>query len=281
VAKLVDALVLGTSTAMCEGSSPFPGTNKELNDFFGMVVAGEVGATERERKNTVGDDSVLKWTLRRDGIRRGAYDYISHHHTLRACDIICFENECELGTIETHMNTNLIVTKGHVALSKKALPVNLSEIKSSKIQEIITKMQIALADQEDGVAIAAPQIGESLQIFVLSPMAYEKKEKKSAQKDLIFINPIIKKSSKEKEFLMEGCLSVRWLYGEVLRSKKVSLEYYNENGEKKSVGASGLLAQIFQHEFDHLQGILFDSKAKNLENLPPEKQKSLNKNLAK
>ena len=62
---------------------------------------GEGGATERERRNTVVPDSILKWTLRRDGIRRGAYDYISHHHTLCACDIICFGNRCEFGTIET------------------------------------------------------------------------------------------------------------------------------------------------------------------------------------
>jgi hypothetical protein len=65
---------------------------------------GEGGATERERKNTVVPDSVLKWTLRRDGIRRGAYDYISHHHTLGACEVItslCFGNRCEFGTIQT------------------------------------------------------------------------------------------------------------------------------------------------------------------------------------
>jgi hypothetical protein len=65
---------------------------------------GEGGATERERKNTVVPDSILKWTLRRDGIRRGAYDYISHHHTLGACGVItslCFGNRCEFGTIQT------------------------------------------------------------------------------------------------------------------------------------------------------------------------------------
>ena len=49
---------------------------------------GEGGATERERKNAVVPDSILKWTLRRDGIRRGAYDYISHHHTLCACETL-------------------------------------------------------------------------------------------------------------------------------------------------------------------------------------------------
>jgi peptide deformylase len=74
--------------------------------------------------------------------------------------------------------------------------------------------------------------------------------------------------------MMEGCLSVRWLYGEVLRYKKCTIEYYNEFGEKKQKGASGLLAQIFQHEIDHLEGILFDSKARKIENMPPDTLKS-------
>jgi len=72
---------------------------------------GEGGATERERKNTVVSDSILKWTLRRDGIRRGAYDYISLHHTLRACDIItslCFGNRCEFGTIQTPIRNSKV-----------------------------------------------------------------------------------------------------------------------------------------------------------------------------
>ena len=68
---------------------------------------GEGGATERERSRAHSLSSV-EWTLRRDGICRGAYDYISHHHTLRACDIItslCFGNRYELGTIQTHEKT--------------------------------------------------------------------------------------------------------------------------------------------------------------------------------
>jgi peptide deformylase len=127
-------------------------------------------------------------------------------------------------------------------------------------------MKSALSEQEDGVAIAAPQIAVEKRIFVLSPITYGKQH---AGKDLVFINPVITKFSKEKEYMVEGCLSVRWLYGDVYRSKKVFIEYQDEHGNAKSLGASGLLAQIFQHECDHLDGVLFDSKAKNLEDLPP------------
>jgi peptide deformylase len=86
----------------------------------------------------------------------------------------------------------------------------------------------------------------------------------------VFINPKILKSSKEKKYMLEGCLSVRWLYGEVERSKQVTIESFDERGKKHVRGAGGLMAQIFQHEIDHLNGILFDSKAHNLRDLPPE-----------
>lgn len=164
---------------------------------------------------------------------------------------------------------NSIVSKPHKCLSSIALPVPVEEISSPRIQAILQKMKLAMDSQEDGVAIAAPQINESLRIFLVSPKAYHKNSKEI---DTVFINPVIIKKSQDKEYMMEGCLSVRWLYGEVLRHKKCTIEFYNEHGEKKQKGASGLLAQIFQHETDHLNGILFDSKARKLENMPPEKK---------
>jgi peptide deformylase len=88
-------------------------------------------------------------------------------------------------------------------------------------------------------------------------------------KDLVFINPVISKLSREKHEVPEGCLSVRWLYGKTIRSKKVTVTAYDENGKKFIRGASGLLAQIFQHETDHLKGILFIDYAKDIkEELP-------------
>ncbi|MBI5817009.1 MAG: hypothetical protein HZB09_01135, partial [Candidatus Yonathbacteria bacterium] len=62
---------------------------------------GEGGTVQQKRRQTVVPDNLVERRLYRDGIRIGAYDYISHHHTLRACHIICFENRCELGKIET------------------------------------------------------------------------------------------------------------------------------------------------------------------------------------
>ena len=68
----------------------------------------------------------------------------------------------------------------------------------------------------------------------------------------------------------EGCLSVRWLYGEVKRSTNATIRAYDEDGKVFTRGGGGLLSQIFQHEIDHLDGIIFTDKAKNLVELKPE-----------
>lgn len=165
-----------------------------------------------------------------------------------------------------------ILQKNNPILRNKALNVDPSEIGSKKIKKIITDMKEALDLEEDGVAIAAPQIGELLRIFVMSKRAFEMTARsKRKSEDIVFINPKILKVSKEKIEEDEGCLSVRYLYGKVLRSKKATLEALDENGNKFIMGASGIAAQIFQHECDHLEGILFTDKAKNLREIPPEK----------
>jgi len=179
-----------------------------------------------------------------------------------------------------------IVQRTAPILREQALDVPIEDIKSPKIKKVIKEMKKVLDTQDDGVAIAAPQIGHSLKIFVVSHKIFDilreieedpkkvKEEEKSIKKinkDLVFINPQILRLSREKQLVDEGCLSVRWLYGKVSRSKKAKLEAYNEQGQKFETGASGLLAQIFQHETDHLKGILFIDKAKNLEEIPPQK----------
>ena len=68
----------------------------------------------------------------------------------------------------------------------------------------------------------------------------------------------------------EGCLSVRYLYGKVSRANKVTIEAFDESAKKFTRGASGILAQIFQHETDHLDGVLFIDKAKDLTEVLPE-----------
>ena len=140
-------------------------------------------------------------------------------------------------------------------------------------------MKEALDSQSDGVAIAAPQVAVPLRIFVVSGRIFNenfargKKNPASSvnliqHPDIVFINPIFKKISKDKKLMDEGCLSIRPLYGKVRRATRATIEAYNEHGRKFTMNGSGLLAHIFQHELDHLDGVLFTDKAKDLHEEP-------------
>jgi len=169
-----------------------------------------------------------------------------------------------------------IVQKDNPILREVAKGVPIEAISSPKIQKILADMKVALDSQDDGVAIAAPQIGISLRIFMVSGkvIGYMKGDENEKRcHDIVFINPIITKRSKEKKYMEEGCLSIRYLYGKVNRSTKVQITGYDELGNGFTRGGSGLLAQIFQHETDHLDGVLFTDTAKDVEDIPPEKVK--------
>lgn len=159
-----------------------------------------------------------------------------------------------------------IVQKENSILRKKTKEVPVKEISSPKIKKILKDMSNALETQKDGVAIAAPQIGIPLRIFIVSGKLFdiERSSEKSLIKDIVFINPKITRVSKDTSAEKEGCLSVRDKYGAVNRANKATVRAYNEHGKVFERGASGLLAKIFQHEIDHLNGILFIDKAENL-----------------
>jgi peptide deformylase len=167
-----------------------------------------------------------------------------------------------------------IVQKDNIVLREIAKAVPLKDIKSNKVQQVLKDMSELLGREDDGVAIAAPQIGESLRIFLISGTVLKLAEPsyKGEEKDLVFINPEITKLSREKHEVEEGCLSVRWKYGKMKRSKKATVKAYDENGVLFERGASGLLAQVFQHETDHLNGILFIDSAYDVKDIPPEDQ---------
>lgn len=154
--------------------------------------------------------------------------------------------------------------------------VPIEQIKSDKVQKIIEDMKNSLAKEDEGVAIAAPQIGISLRIFVVSKKIFQLidagKNGKDKFDDLVFINPEIVKLSKEKEVMEEGCLSVRDYYGKIKRSTKATVRAYDGNGNVFERGGSHLLAQIFQHEIDHLNGVLFTDSAKDVQKIKKQEK---------
>lgn len=151
-----------------------------------------------------------------------------------------------------------------------ARDIKKGEFDTPYLKDVIDTMQKALSQEQDGVALAAPQIGLSLRIFVVTEKAYPENTK---WKPLVFINPTITKASKKTAEMQEGCLSVRWIYGTTTRSTSATVEAYDMAGNKFSYGASGLIAHIFQHETDHLDGILFIDHGFDFEEFTEEEVK--------
>lgn len=161
---------------------------------------------------------------------------------------------------------NQAVDKDSV-LRHDAKDVLKSEFGKPELKKILDNMKEAMEKERDGVAIAAPQIGILKKIFLVREDAYGVNNKESKWKPLIFINPKIIKTSKKMLEVEEGCLSVRPLYGTTIRHASVTIEAQDFEGTKFTFGASNLISQIFQHECDHLEGVLFIDHAENVQEM--------------
>jgi peptide deformylase len=147
-----------------------------------------------------------------------------------------------------------ILTVPNPILRKRAKKVGKID---KKVLKLVQDMFTTLRRQKDpeGVGLAAPQVGKSLRIFVA----------KIDNKFQVFINPKIVFRSKEEisekdeeeHQILEGCLSIPKHYGEVARAKRVKIEYTNLKGKEETKEFKDFLARIVQHEYDHLEGILF------------------------
>jgi peptide deformylase len=165
-----------------------------------------------------------------------------------------------------------ILQKGNPVLREVSSVIPIDKIKSLGVKKVILDLKKAIESQKDAAAISAVQIGKPIRLFIISKRIFniEGRENDPKTKDLVFINPKITKCSKDKQLLEEGCLSVRYVYGKVLRPEKITIEAYDENGKKFSRGFSELFSQIVQHENDHLNGVLFIDKAVDIQEITPE-----------
>jgi peptide deformylase len=154
---------------------------------------------------------------------------------------------------------------GSPVLRQIAKPVAKKEFDSKELKTLLVKMKKALSKEKYGVAIAAPQVGASLRLFVIAGRAFDEDtdntDDSSQTPDKVFINPELLRVSRKKKEMSEGCLSVRGKYGAVVRHEKASIKAFNESGKQFLYHGSGLIAHIFQHECDHLEGVLYVDKA--------------------
>jgi len=149
-------------------------------------------------------------------------------------------------------------------LSQVGLKLSKNEIFHPDRQQLIQNM-IATMYAKDGVGLAASQVGQCLQICVIA-----KNFTNEQKQDLVLINPSFVKASVFKEWDEEGCLSVPNAYGQVKRYKKIKVKALDINGQNIQFTAQNFFARVIQHEIDHLNGILFITKAKNLHEIYKE-----------
>ncbi|MDA0314274.1 MAG: peptide deformylase [Bacteroidetes bacterium] len=152
-----------------------------------------------------------------------------------------------------------IVAYGNPVLKKEAEELPEGSDLTQLIQDIYATMDNAL-----GVGLAAPQINQGVRLFVIDStlMLDEDDEEKGIRR--VFINPILLDEYGDKFSFEEGCLSIPDVRAEITRPEKLTLEYYDENWNLKEEEFSGMTARVIQHEYDHLEGILFVDYLKGL-----------------
>ena len=147
---------------------------------------------------------------------------------------------------------------GDELLRKKSRPFDTVD---EKAKQLLEDLYDTLKSTNDGVGLAAPQVGVLRRAIVVDLSM----EEDNPQGPFKLINPVITKQSGE-QVCREGCLSVPGKLGDVTRPQKVTVEALDENGKKIKIKAEGLLAVVLSHEIDHLDGILFIDKATELFN---------------
>src|SRR4051812_41779941 len=148
-----------------------------------------------------------------------------------------------------------IVQVGDPVLRQQARPLSSDEIRSAEIQQLIELMRQTMRDAP-GVGLAAPQIGEPLQLAVIEDVATVAETERAPVPFHVIVNPRIALRGQPVEFF-EGCLSVDGYQAIVPRAHDVTVTALDHRGEPVTINASGWYARILQHEIDHLNGVLY------------------------
>ncbi|MEM7548872.1 MAG: peptide deformylase [Bacteroidota bacterium] len=144
-----------------------------------------------------------------------------------------------------------IVVYGDPVLKKKAGDIEKGEI---DVEELASDM-VETMHAASGIGLAAPQIGKPIRMFVVDGAPLDEPEMKDFQQ--VFINPIIEEEMGEEWAFEEGCLSIPDIREEIKRKEKLRIKYYDEHWNEHEQEFDGMKARIIQHEYDHIEGILF------------------------
>ena len=158
-----------------------------------------------------------------------------------------------------------ILRLGNPLLRQKAKELSLEEILSEETKALVEDMRQTM-ESVGGVGLAAPQVGVSKQLAMISIPADNKRYPHAVETPLIvIINPKISVLNENLQGYWEGCLSVPGMRGFVERPSEIQVDFLDLQGEKKSMQLKGFLAAVFQHELDHLDGLLYVDRLKDME----------------
>ncbi len=163
-----------------------------------------------------------------------------------------------------------IYTYGHAVLRKKAEP--LLEDNMDAVQGLIADMWDTMY-QAAGIGLAAPQVGKSLRLFIVDTTQLQEEGAKKTGIKKVFVNPEIIKEWGDSWLYEEGCLSIPKLTGDVERKPQVRIRYLDNNFVAHTEDFDGINARVIQHEYDHVEGILF------VDRLKPVKRRLLSRKL--
>jgi len=156
-----------------------------------------------------------------------------------------------------------ILTIGNPVLRQVARELTREEILSPEVRALIEDM-VDTMHHEEGIGIAAPQVGESLRMAIVEiAVDSERYPEMNPFEQAVLINPRLAVLDATEQGYWEGCLSVPNLRGLVHRPRTVRVDYLDLDGEPASVAADGFLATVFQHELDHLDGVLYIDRVRD------------------
>jgi len=147
----------------------------------------------------------------------------------------------------------------------------VADPRASSVQAIVDDMLVTVSDA-NGVGLAAPQVYEPLALFILASRPTPRYINAPLMEPTVVINPELLWVSDEKENGWEGCLSIPGLRGLVPRHQRIGARYLTGKNEVREVEYADFLARVFQHEFDHIQGVLFIDRVESTMNLMTEKE---------
>jgi peptide deformylase len=166
-----------------------------------------------------------------------------------------------------NINDIKIAKLGEPVLRKKAKKIK--NIKSKETQKLIKGM-LTCVKKSNGVGLAAPQIFISKQIMIISSKANDRYPHAPYMKDTVIINPKVIKTSKRKNTDWEGCLSIPGIRARVPRFNKIKIQYETIEGKKETKTFKGFIARVFQHEYDHLIGLVFIDRVETTKDIITE-----------